>query len=198
MRRDFVGNVGLLDFALGADEALRQRGLRQQKRAGNLGCGESAERAQRKGDLRLGAECGVAAGEDQAQAVVGKVHGVIIVILGILERRGAEALGFVEQRVFLLRARAVAAREVHYAAPRGGQYPGGRVLRDAALAPRRERGDERILQRFFRPVERSAQSDQRCEDLPVLLAKYRFDCALGIGHSQFKSRQFTNRAARSL
>ena len=66
-----VGNAGVADLALGADQALRHRRRRHQKGARDLVGLEAAERAERQRDLRLERQRGMAAGEDQAKAIVG-------------------------------------------------------------------------------------------------------------------------------
>ena len=79
--RHAEGDSGGLDLPLGPDEALRHRRLADQERAGDLrGC-QSPERPQRQRDLRIGRECGMAAGEEELQPLVREygrlVHGVL-------------------------------------------------------------------------------------------------------------------------
>jgi hypothetical protein len=70
--RNLVGDMCVLDLAFGSHQPLRQGWLRHQEGARNLVRCQAAESAQGKGDLRLTVECGMAAGEDQPQPVVGK------------------------------------------------------------------------------------------------------------------------------
>ena len=118
----------------------------------------------------LRAEGRVAAGEDQAQQVVGKRHGRLLAqILG-----QAEGIRLVEQRVLLLPAGALPAALVDQLAVSGGGNPGGRILRDAPLRPHGERGGERFLERLLRTVEGAADTDQRRSDPARLLAEQGF------------------------
>jgi hypothetical protein len=68
--RHAVGDPGIADLALGADQALGHGGLRDQAGAGDLGGGQAGERAQRQGDPGFELPRRVTAGEDQAQLVV--------------------------------------------------------------------------------------------------------------------------------
>ena len=70
VRGDAVGDAGAADLSLGAHQALRHRRRRHEERARDLLGRESPEGAERQGDLRLDGERGVAAGEDQPEAVV--------------------------------------------------------------------------------------------------------------------------------
>ena len=67
---DFVGNAGLGDLLLGADQALGQRGLRRQEGGGDFGGGQAADGAQRERRPRVRADGWVAADEDQSKPVV--------------------------------------------------------------------------------------------------------------------------------
>ena len=70
-RRDAVGDPGVADLALGPDEALGEGRFRDEERPGDLGRRQAAERAQRQRHPRVHRERRMAAGEDEAQAVVG-------------------------------------------------------------------------------------------------------------------------------
>ena len=72
--RHFVRDVRLRDFGFCADDTLRECRLGQEKRARDFSGGQAAKRAQRERDLRFGVNGGMAASEDEAQAVVGIVH----------------------------------------------------------------------------------------------------------------------------
>ena len=73
-----VRNAGVADLALGAHQALGHRRRRHQKRARDLVGLQAAQRAQRQRDLRLERKRRMAAGEDQAQAIVGDLVGVVV------------------------------------------------------------------------------------------------------------------------
>src|SRR5690606_31748972 len=69
-RRHAVRDAGRADLVLRAHDALRERGWRGEKGARDLLRGEPADLAQREGDLRIGGERRMAAGEDQPQPIV--------------------------------------------------------------------------------------------------------------------------------
>ncbi len=91
--RHLVGDAGVADLRLGPDQALGQRRRRHQERARDLLGGQSAQRAQGKADLRLHGQRRVAAGEDEAQAIVLEHRGVGHRQLGRLERSVALLVG---------------------------------------------------------------------------------------------------------
>ena len=64
-------DAGVADLSLCPDEPLRERRLRHEKGAGDLGRRETADEAQRQRDLCLRRKCRVAAGEDQLEPFVG-------------------------------------------------------------------------------------------------------------------------------
>ena len=68
--RDAVGGVVVAQLAFGAHDPLGERGLGDEKGAGDLGGVEPAEEAQRERDLGVGGERGMAAQEHQPQLVV--------------------------------------------------------------------------------------------------------------------------------
>ena len=68
--RDAVRDARVADLALGPHEALRHRRLGHEERPCDLGRGEPDKRAQRERDLCLARQRGMAAREDQPQAVV--------------------------------------------------------------------------------------------------------------------------------
>ena len=65
-----VGNPGGADLPLGPDQALGDRGLGHEERARDLGRLQPGDQPQGQGDLRLGGQRRVTAGEDQPQAVI--------------------------------------------------------------------------------------------------------------------------------
>ena len=73
-RRDAVRDAGVADLALGADQPLGERRLGHEERPRDLGRGQAAQRPQRQGDPGVHRQRRVAAGEDQAQPVVGDGH----------------------------------------------------------------------------------------------------------------------------
>ena len=69
-RWNLIGNARVANLGLRTDDALRDRGRRREKRAGNLLRREAAHFAQRERDLRVGRERGVTTGKDESKAVV--------------------------------------------------------------------------------------------------------------------------------
>ena len=76
-RRDAVWDPGVADLALGPDQALGQRRFRDEERPGDLRRGQAAQRPKGQGDAGVHRESRVAAREDEAQAIVRDVHGVL-------------------------------------------------------------------------------------------------------------------------
>ena len=149
---DFVRDARVADLGLCAHDALRERGRRGEKGVRDLLGLQAAHLAQRQRDLRVGREGGVAAGEDEPQAVV-----LDFLLDGLLggERFGVLLLERVE-------ARAAANRVDRLEAP-GGYQPRARVLRKSFPWPLLERRAKRLVQRFLGKVEIAEQAHQRCK-----------------------------------
>lgn len=75
-RGHFVRNAGRANLALRTDEALRRGGFGLDEPARDLACRQAAQRPQRERALRLGRKGWMAAGDEQAQAVVFDVVGL--------------------------------------------------------------------------------------------------------------------------
>ena len=158
------------DLALGPDEALRHRLLRDEKGASELGGGETADGAQRERRSRLHREGGVAAGEHQPQAVVADAA----LIVGLLSSRVRHP-----GRLFELARLAGSTPQAVQRAVAGHRGdPGARVPRRARLAPRAKTLRERFLCTFLSQVPVAEHADQRRHDarplLPVGLRDDRF------------------------
>ncbi len=69
-RRHLVGNRCLSNLCLGAHDALGERCRRNQKCPGNLFRGQAADFAQSERNLSFRRQSGMAAGEDQTEAIV--------------------------------------------------------------------------------------------------------------------------------
>ena len=74
---DAVGNARTLDLRLGPADALRHRRLGDQEGAGDLRGGQAAQQAKGERDLGRRRQRGMAAGEDEPEAVV--LHGKLLV-----------------------------------------------------------------------------------------------------------------------
>jgi hypothetical protein len=68
--RHHVGDLGRADLGLGPNESLGHRRDRDQERGRDLGGAQTTQRVQAQRDLGLAMQRGVAAGEDQAQAII--------------------------------------------------------------------------------------------------------------------------------
>ena len=147
-RRDLVGNARQRDLLLGAHDALRGGCFGLQECARDLACRQPAKRAQRERSLRGNGKGRVAAGEQQAQPVVGKavVMGLCIRCRHLLEER---VVAHVVPR---------APQEIDQAMPRDRREPCGRAFRNPFGLPVGEGFLERILQGFFGEVEVSARA----------------------------------------
>src|SRR5690348_18064044 len=124
-----------LNFALRANESLRECRFGKQKGFGDFRRGESAECSERQRDLPFAIERGMAAGEDQSQAVVGKVHWFVFELW--LAGRG-EGFDLVSDRVFFIANGPVTADLVNQLAMGGGHHPSSWVCGDSRFGPRGE------------------------------------------------------------
>jgi hypothetical protein len=98
----------------------------------------------------------MAAGEDQAQAIVWNQELLLIELVVLGHRRWLERLKLLE----LLGAAALSPKPVDRLVPRGGRDPGAGVVRDASLGPDLHGGDERLLNRVLGEVEVAEYADQ--------------------------------------
>src|SRR5581483_8854376 len=140
------------------DEALGERRLQQQERAGDLAGREAAERAQRQGHLRLQGERRVAAREEQLEALVG-------------ERRGHGRRRLPLEQRQLRGERPLAPDPVDRAVAGGDREPGAGVRRDAVARPPFGGDRERLLGGRLGEVEVAEEADQGGEDAAQLVAE---------------------------
>ena len=136
-----VADARRADLALGPHQPLLHRRLAGQEGPRDLGGGEAAERAQRERHARLGRERRVAAGEEQAQPVVGDRCS--------MASSDSSPPPSSLQLAQLLRVAALAAQAVDRAVARGAHDPAARVGRDAVARPALERDRERLLHRLL-------------------------------------------------
>ena len=153
--RYLVRNAGVADLAFGAHDALRQRRGRRQERARDLFGFEPAHLAQRQRDAGVRAQRRVAAGEDQAEAVV---FDALVLVCHAGCRDGLELLGHAAQRGI---EPGVPPQLVDCLESSGRDQPRARVLRHAFARPRVERRRERVVHRFLGPIEIAEQPNQR-------------------------------------
>ena len=142
LRRHPQRDPGVADLALRADEPLRERRLRHEEGARDLGRLEAADEAQRQRDLRLGRERRVAAGEDQLEPLVAD-HGLLVVreLFGPREQLGLA-------RQCLLPTDPVDGR-----VPRRRDDPGAGIARRSVARPALGRAHEGVLHRVLGEVE---------------------------------------------
>ena len=69
-RRDLIGNAGVADLRLGADDALRDGAWSREIGVRDLLGRQAADLAQRERDLGIGGQRRMAAGEDEPKAIV--------------------------------------------------------------------------------------------------------------------------------
>jgi hypothetical protein len=79
--RHRIRNPGGANLSLGPHQSLRHRRRRDEEGARDLVGVEAAERPERQGDLRVERNRGMAAGKDQAKAIVGDLAGVVVGLL---------------------------------------------------------------------------------------------------------------------
>src|SRR5437773_6351158 len=144
---DVVGDPGVADLGLGANDALGQRRRGDEKGRRDLLGRESANLAQRHGDLCIGIQCRVTAGENEAKAVI---YHVVVLDLGSLLRYIEFTGGF---------GPALAQPADRTEASRRNQ-PGPRAGRYAFYRPALDRRRERILKRLLGEIEVAEETNQ--------------------------------------
>jgi hypothetical protein len=164
------------DLALCAHDSLAHRRLRDEKSARDLAGGEPTEGAQRQRHARAHVKRGMAAREDQAQAIVDDRavvrHGRLS--LGLEAQQFPEALG-------ALAAGAAATEAIDRSAPGGDRQPRARTRRHTVARPADDRRGERVLDGFFGEVEVTHMADQRGQHRGALVAERPLDRAAGAG-----------------
>jgi len=159
--RDAERDARRLDFSLRAHESLRHRLLGNEERTSNFLRPQPAERPQRQRDLRVELERGMAAGEDELEALVRDRR----LVHHVLHRfRDVEQAG-------LLGKRAVAADAVDRAVARCGHEPRTRARRGPVARPAVGSDRERLLGGFLGEIEVAEEADQRGEHAAPLVAK---------------------------
>ena len=195
--RHAVGDAGVADLGLGADDPLRHRRLGHQEGARDLRRREAAEQPQRQRHLRARRERRVTAGEDQAQPIV--VHGVVLPTGG-LDRLVA---GMEQGRLRVpVGARRLAAEAIDGAVAGGGDDPPRRAGRQPRLRPARGRRRERVLDGVLGHADVAEDAGQHGHRAAVLLAEHPFDVPRGrwIGAAAPRPparRSLTDRAPRA-
>ena len=172
-----IGDAGATDLAFGPDDPLGHGCLGHEERPGDLWRFEPAEQPEGKRDLGGLVQRRMAAGEDQAQPVIG--HSLL------LRRSVVRRVGTVQ--VMCLRVPLVTDRLA--AQPVDGPVAGGRddpragIGRLALRRPPGDRHGERVLDRFLSGVDVAEEADQGSDAAAVLPAEDSLDshCARAYG-----------------
>jgi hypothetical protein len=170
LRQQMVGwhperDPGGLDLALGPDQPLGHRRLSDQEGVRDLSGAQAAERPQGEGDLSVGGERRMAAGEDELESLIGD-DGLVHRVLHRLGHR---------EQARLLHQSAIAANPVDGAVARGAHQPGDGVLGRSVARPALGGDRERLLHGLLGEVEVAEEADQCSEDLSAVLAEGLFE-----------------------
>ena len=170
--RDPERHPGAGDLLLAPGDPCGDRALPDEQDPGDLARREPAHQAQGECQLRVAAQGGVAAGEDQPERV--RRPGVLAV-----RRRGLD-----RQQWKLAPQRRLAPEPVQRQPPGDGRQPARRAVRDA-VGPGLQRSDEGVLCAVLREVEVARQAHRCRQDCCPVAAVRLLDasCDLaGVGH----------------
>ena len=174
-RRHAVGDRGLADLVLGADEALGHRGLGDQEGSRDLAGGEPAQGLQRQRHTRVHPQRRVAAGEDKSEPVVGDTTHV-----GLVSSERLERLERLQLRSLLAKG-SLTPQPIDRSVARGRRDPRAGVVGDPAFRPHPHRLRERVLHRVLGQVEVAQDADQRRDRPPLLVPEQAVDDGRGRG-----------------
>ena len=181
-RRHAIRDAGIVDLALGPDEPLGKRRLRDEEGPRDLRCREPAEGPERERDATVHRQCRMAAGEDQPQSVV---HVVVrrpsAATFGLDRGKVRFDGGLARELVRLVPEPPAAAQSIDRPIACGRRDPGARVVGYAAGRPYLERRDERLLDGFLGEIE-VAEDANECRDRAAqFLAEQAVDDLAGGG-----------------
>lgn len=155
-----IGDAGVLDFLFGADEALGHGGEGDEECTCDLLGSESTEGAQGEGYLRLSVESWVAAGEDQAEAIVFEWQRLLLKgWIGLLRKvpHGLRWVGAIFPAL-------LAAECVNRLVASGRDEPSAGIGGSSLLGPLLKGESEGLLGSFLGQVETAEEADQRGDD----------------------------------
>jgi len=109
----------------------------------------------------------VAAGEDQAESLVG--HGLVVLLVGLQRREPLKQLR-------LARERPLPPDAVDRPVTSGRDQPGAGIVRRPVARPPLDGGRDCVLKGVLRELEVAEDADQGREDAAPLLAEDGFDC----------------------
>ena len=161
VRRNAERDSGSLDLPLCPHQPLGHGRLSDQECASDLSGAQAPERPQGEGDLLVGGERRMTAGENEFESLVWKCRRV---------HRVLRCLGHREQ-AGLGGQRAIAADAIDRAVARRRHQPGTGVGRSSVARPAL-RGDRKgLLRGFLGEIEVAEEADERSEDASPLLAE---------------------------
>jgi hypothetical protein len=163
--RHAVGDARIADLALGAHQPLRHRRLGHQERARDLRRGQPAQQAQRQGHLRAAPQRGVAAREDEPQAVVLQ-RPLLGLVLARMQQHGLRVP---------VGPRRLAAQPVDRPVACGGDDPARRAGRHPVGRPALHGRGEGVGHRLLGHVEVAEHAHQDRDRPAVLRAEHALD-----------------------
>jgi hypothetical protein len=144
--------IRIADLSLGTHQPLGECRFGHQEGARDLRRPQSTQQSEGEGDLRVGRQRRMAAGEDQSQSVV--FHGLSFGrLIGWPRRFGRLGSHELAKRLDLLRQELRPSHPIDRLPPRGGGNPRSWIGRYAVERPVLERGDKGVLDRLLREVE---------------------------------------------
>src|SRR5688572_13521869 len=157
-RRDLIRDAGIADLRLRAHDALSDCRGAGEKRMRDLLGRQPADLAQRKRDLRVGHQRGMATGEDEAELVVfdDRLIACIAAHCWFVEALRESAQRCVEPRAAAESINRLEATDRHE--PRS--WVGGHTLTRPSLHGR----SERLVHRFLGEIEVAEEADERSEN----------------------------------
>ncbi len=159
LRRHAEGNARVADLPFRTDQPLRERRLRDDERARDLGRRQAAHQAEGQRDLRIGCERRMAAREDQLESLVGN-HCVLV----------AGKLLDPSEQLRLACERLLAPDPVDRAVARRRHDPGAGVRRHAVTRPALGSDEERVLHRVLGEIEIAENAAEDCDATCTLVA----------------------------
>ena len=149
----------LADLRLGAHDALRQRTRRGEKGLGYLLGGQAADLAQGERNPRFRRQRGMAAGKDQAQAVILED----VLFLGAL-RRASLRFEISHQLVLRRIESCPATQRINSFESGCRNQPWAWVVGHSTLRPQAQRRRKGFMHRLLGKIEITEQADQRSQD----------------------------------
>ena len=164
---------------LGADDALRDGGFGDEKRARDFVGRQAAEKPQRQRGARLRRQHRMAGGEDEPQQIV--AHIIIERRLELARERLLPLFEVVPELLVLAIEHFGAAEMIDRAMLGGRHQPGAGVVRNARCRPLLERRHERIVREIFGQPDVAHHARQGRNDLRGFDAPDGVDGAMGVG-----------------